>query len=147
MMTEVERLRVQVDAMERVIVEQRRQLAGFIAGQAIPAHIAGSAFGGLKHAVCAGVKYLKSVLGSTPERDVNKRRVLEGQIVVANAWNCFLIALTGGASTECVYRTPKAALDMAMSNPPMDAIAGHRPLDEMLTRKIGASAASEGGEE
>ena len=60
-MTEVERLRVQVDAMERVIVEQRRQLAGFIAGQAIPAHIAGSAFGGLKHAVCAGVKHLKSV--------------------------------------------------------------------------------------
>jgi hypothetical protein len=147
MMTEVERLRVQVDAMERVIVEQRRQLAGFIAGEAIPAHIAGSAFGGLKHAVCAGVKHLKSVLGSTPERDVNKRRVLEGQIAVANAWNCFLIALTGGTPTECVYRTPKAALDVVMANPPVGTIAGDRPLDEMLMRKIGASAASEGGEE
>ncbi len=141
-MTEIERLRVQVDAMERVIVEQRRQLAGFIAGQAIPAHIAGSAFGGLKHAVCAGVKHLKSVLGSTPERDVNKRRVLEGQIAVANAWNCFLNALTGGAE-KCVYRTPKAALDVVMANPPVGTIAGDRPLDKMLMQPVGESGVVE----
>ena len=52
----------------------------------------------------------------------------------------------GGAGQEGVYRTPKSALDVVMSNPPIDAIAGHRPLDEMLQRTVGASTAREGGE-
>ena len=49
--------------------------------------------------------------------------------------------------SDGVSRTPNALLDFALAQPPMDAIAGNRPLDEMLTRKIGASAANEGGEE
>lgn len=137
MMTEVERLRVQVDAMERVIVEQRKQLAGFIAGEAIPSHLAGTAFGVLKQTVAAGIKHLKNRLSSTPEKDVNNRRVLEGQIAVANAWGCFLDALIGGAE-KCVYRTPKAALDVVMANPPVGTIAGDRPLDRMLRRPVEA---------
>ncbi len=100
MMSEIELLRVKVDAMERVIVEQRKQLAGFIAGEAIPARLAGSAFGGLKQTVAAGVKHLKNRLGSTPKEDVNNRRMLEGQIAVANAWNFFLNALTGGGCKD-----------------------------------------------
>ena len=97
MMTEIERLRVQVDAMEKLIVEQRKQLAGFISGETLPPHISASSFGGLKCTVAAGLKHLKNKLASTPEQSAGTRRLLEGQIAVAKAWDCFLRALCGGA--------------------------------------------------
>ena len=40
---------------------------------------------------------------------------------------------------DAEYRTPKAALDVVMADPPMETIAGDRPLDKLLMQPVGES--------